>query len=184
MRDKRAIVIKDPRLRKVRNELRNLLLKAVSMEWNNLFDKMDKLDSAPNGTVRTMDDFSEDEVKQYRAYQDQQNRVRILQIGQSVNVLRAGRLIEIWSTTKVMMRGTALNAMTCIASMLKERYAFEGKTSPSPLDTRIRQWTNSPEASYRIIVIALIYLFFFYSFLFVISYCFSLLTFFNYFNKF
>jgi len=76
MRDKRAIIIKDPNLRKIRNNLRTILLKAVSVRWRNINDKRRELKVGPNGSRRTINNFSEDEVKQYRTYQDQQSYLR------------------------------------------------------------------------------------------------------------
>ncbi len=78
MRDKRAIIIKDPRLQKIRNNLRHLFLAAVSAKWNKLFDEMDRLRYTPGGTRRTVDDFTSDELKEFRAYQAQQNDLRKL----------------------------------------------------------------------------------------------------------
>ncbi len=78
MRDKRAIIIKNPRLQKIRNNLRRLLLAVVSVKWNKLFDEMDRLRYTPGGTRRTVDDFTSDELREYRAYQAQQNDLRKL----------------------------------------------------------------------------------------------------------
>ncbi|KKL55665.1 hypothetical protein LCGC14_2253160 [marine sediment metagenome] len=78
MRDKRAIIIKDPRLQKIRNNLRDILLEAVSSRWNKLFDEMDKLDYTPEGEVRTIDDYSSSELQKYRAYQREQSALRDL----------------------------------------------------------------------------------------------------------
>ena len=78
MRDKRAITIRDSRLQKIRNNFRDLFLKAISVEWNRLFDEMDKLRYMSDGTRRTIDDFSPSELKQYRSYQDQQSELRML----------------------------------------------------------------------------------------------------------
>ncbi|MFX1498427.1 MAG: hypothetical protein ACFFBH_12950 [Promethearchaeota archaeon] len=78
MKDRRAIIIKSPRLLKIRNNLRRLLLAAVSAKWNKLFDDMDRLRYTPKGTRRTVDDFTSDELQEFRAYQEQQNDLRKL----------------------------------------------------------------------------------------------------------
>jgi hypothetical protein len=76
MRDKRAIIIKSPQLQRVRNGFRNLLLKINSEKWNKIFDEMDKLRFDSNGIRRTIDDFSEDEIRQYRIFQKEQAGLR------------------------------------------------------------------------------------------------------------
>jgi len=78
MRDKRAIIIKDPRLRKVRDNLRRIFLEAVSLKWRELNNKRKQLKFNIDGTRRVLDDFSSDELQDYRAYQTQQNELRKL----------------------------------------------------------------------------------------------------------
>jgi len=79
MRDKRAIVLKNPKLQKIRNNLRDLLLKAVSVKWNALFDDMNRLRFDSNGIRRTIDDFSEEEVKYFRRLQKEQAKLKDIQ---------------------------------------------------------------------------------------------------------
>jgi len=78
MRDKRTIIIKSPRLQKIRNGLRDILLEAVSTKWRDLNNKRKQLKFNPDGTRRTIDDLSPGELKQYRTYQEQQSELRML----------------------------------------------------------------------------------------------------------
>lgn len=78
MRDKRAIIIRDPRLQKIRNNLRRLFLAAVSTKWNKLFDGMDRLRYTSEGVRRTVDDFTSGELQEFRDYQAQQDELRKL----------------------------------------------------------------------------------------------------------
>lgn len=78
MRDKRAIIIKSPRLQKIRNNLRLLWLKAKSSQWNKIFDEMDELRYNSDGTRRTIDDLSPSELESYRNLQEEQNRLKSL----------------------------------------------------------------------------------------------------------
>ena len=69
MKDKRAIIIKDPKLRKVRNNLRAILLRAVTDRLINLLDEREKL---AGGAI---DDLSPSELSQYRALQKQESQL-------------------------------------------------------------------------------------------------------------
>ncbi|TXT63055.1 MAG: hypothetical protein BAJALOKI3v1_440001 [Promethearchaeota archaeon] len=48
MKKKRVIKLKDPRLRKIRKNLRELLLKAFSRKLNEILDKQDKIRENPD----------------------------------------------------------------------------------------------------------------------------------------
>lgn len=78
MRDKRAIVIKDPQLQKVRNDLRIVLMKAVNKRLIELLHARERLRVSTNGVYRTIDDLSPDELKQFRQLQDQESKLRDL----------------------------------------------------------------------------------------------------------
>ncbi len=54
MKKKRTISIKDPKLRKIRNNLRLLLSKAASVQWRLHFDEQHKLNTDLNGNFRNM----------------------------------------------------------------------------------------------------------------------------------
>ena len=91
MRDKRAVIIKHSQLQKIRNNLRDLLLKAVSVRWNALFDDMNKLRFDSSGIRRTIDDFSEDEVKYFRGPQKEQAELRDIQHRSILMCITCGR---------------------------------------------------------------------------------------------
>ena len=78
MRDKQAIIIKNPRLQKIRNGLRDILLEAVLAKSKSFRNQMQNLKKSPDGTRRSIRDLSPDEVKQYRDYQEQQSELRML----------------------------------------------------------------------------------------------------------
>ena len=59
MKDKRVIKIKDPRLRKIRNEFRLLWLAATSSEWNQISDKMEKIGSDDKGKALSVNEMKE-----------------------------------------------------------------------------------------------------------------------------
>lgn len=63
MKKKRTIAIRDPKLQKIRNNLRKLLLKWKSIEWNQLCDIYEKIQFDVNDNVR---DLSEKEQQQVR----------------------------------------------------------------------------------------------------------------------
>lgn len=73
MRDKRAIIIKSPRLQKVRNNLRIILMKAVTQKLIELLHERKKIEVTTDGVYRSTRDFSPDELKQFRHLQDQEN---------------------------------------------------------------------------------------------------------------
>ena len=130
MRDKRAIIIKDPRLQKIRNNLRNLLLRAVSVKWNELFDEMDSLRYTPEGTRRTVDDFSSHELKEYRSYQAQQSELRKLSDKSICKCVACGR------ADRDMVYNKAYNAWYCT-----ECYGLER--------TRAQERAKAPQGSSR-----------------------------------
>ncbi len=78
MRDKRAIIIKAPRLQNIRNNLRLLWLKTVSQRWNELFDKMEVLERDSGGKYRSVDEMTSEERKKFREFQEEQSKLRDL----------------------------------------------------------------------------------------------------------
>jgi len=54
MKKKRTISINDAKLRKVRDNLRLVLFKAVSVEWRMYFDERHKLSTDLNGNIRNL----------------------------------------------------------------------------------------------------------------------------------
>lgn len=76
MRDKRAIIIKDSRLRKIRNNLRLLWLKAMSAKWNRLFDEMDRLSKNDDGSIKSVKYMTPEDKARFRALQEEQSQLR------------------------------------------------------------------------------------------------------------
>jgi len=73
MRDRRAIKIKDQRLRKVRNGIRTVLMRAVRAKIIELLHAEEAL--IPEGGQESIDELSADELKHYRKIQDQVNKL-------------------------------------------------------------------------------------------------------------
>jgi hypothetical protein len=61
VKKKRTIVLKDPHLRDVRKNLRHILLKWGSKQWNQLFDECDRLDRNKDGKLKRPSEFSDAE---------------------------------------------------------------------------------------------------------------------------
>lgn len=75
MRDKRAIIIKDPRLQRIRNNLRNLIIQTYHKEFKKLFDKMEKIERDNTGKYRSVDDMTPGEKDRFRSLQEQENQL-------------------------------------------------------------------------------------------------------------
>lgn len=73
MRDKRAIIIKDSRLKKIRDNLRDVIIQAYHIHWKKLFDEMDKISRDVNGRPRSVRKLSLDEKKRFRELQELQS---------------------------------------------------------------------------------------------------------------
>ncbi|KKM06793.1 hypothetical protein LCGC14_1740440 [marine sediment metagenome] len=70
MRDKRAIILKNPRLQRIRNGLRDIILEAKYVKTMHILNQMKELKKA-----RSIDDLSQREFKQYRTLQKQESKL-------------------------------------------------------------------------------------------------------------
>ncbi|MHA2195171.1 MAG: hypothetical protein ACXABO_06200 [Promethearchaeota archaeon] len=61
MRKKKTIIIKNPKLRKVRNNLRNLFLGWGSKQLDDLFNTRDKIERNEKGIMKKFSELNEDE---------------------------------------------------------------------------------------------------------------------------
>ena len=75
MRDKRAIIIKSPKLQKIRNNLRDLFYRAVDSKWNKVHDTRRGLLFRSDGSRRSIHDFSPDELAYFRKLQEQESSI-------------------------------------------------------------------------------------------------------------
>lgn len=75
MRDKRAIVIKNPKLQKIRNNLRNLIIQTYHSQWKKIHDKWRSYLFNSDGSRRDIDDLSSIELVQFRDLQEQENQL-------------------------------------------------------------------------------------------------------------
>ncbi len=78
MRDKRAIIIKNPRLQKIRNNLRDVIIQAYHIQWKTMFDEMQKISRDRHGKPRSVRSMEVDEIKFYRLLQEQQKEMSSL----------------------------------------------------------------------------------------------------------
>lgn len=75
MRDKRAIIIKDSRLQKIRNGFRDIFYQSASLKRRRLHDKWRNYLFNPDGSRRSIETFSPSELKQFRLLQQEENRL-------------------------------------------------------------------------------------------------------------
>ncbi|MFX1457643.1 MAG: hypothetical protein ACFFDB_19935 [Promethearchaeota archaeon] len=76
MRDKRSIIIKNPKLIIARNSLRMVLMQAVNRRLIDLLHQEEKMEKNANGTYRSIKDFTPSELNQYRELQNWQSELR------------------------------------------------------------------------------------------------------------
>ena len=76
MKDKRIISVKDPKLQKIRNELREVLFQARTAEWRKIQDEMEEIDSDERGDSIPMDELAPLQLKRFRELQRLQNENR------------------------------------------------------------------------------------------------------------
>jgi len=75
MRDKRTIVIKNPRLRKIRDSLRDILIGVYHAQWKEIHDARRKLLFDSDGNRHTIDDLSAENLQLFRKLQEQENEL-------------------------------------------------------------------------------------------------------------
>ncbi|HEC40923.1 MAG TPA: hypothetical protein ENI29_21945 [bacterium] len=80
MRDKRAIIIKDKKLRRIRDSFRDIFFQAIRLERKKLREQRRKLMFTIDGVRLSVDDLSFDNLRQFRGLQDREdllsNKVR------------------------------------------------------------------------------------------------------------
>jgi hypothetical protein len=78
MKDKRAIIIKDPRLQKIRNALGNIILEAYHIQYKSIHNKGRTLLIKDDGTNQDIDELSPNKLKKFRQLQKQESKLRDL----------------------------------------------------------------------------------------------------------
>ena len=73
MKDKRAIIIKDPKLQKIRNNLRDILIAAYHVQWKEIHNKWRSYFFNSDGSRRVIDDLSPIELKEFRRLQERES---------------------------------------------------------------------------------------------------------------
>jgi len=76
VKDKRIISIKDSKLRRIRNEMREVLNCFLEAEWKNAFNNQKRFLYNIDGKRRTIDDMSSEELQHFRMLQQKQNEIR------------------------------------------------------------------------------------------------------------
>jgi len=76
VKDKRIISVKNPKLRKIRDSLRELLFQASSAEWNRIYNEMKEIDANEEGDSIPMDELAPSQLKRFRELQDLKNKNR------------------------------------------------------------------------------------------------------------
>jgi len=67
MKKKKTIILKDPQLQKIRNNLRILWIRWKSRQWNQLHDIYDKIHFDENRNIRDLDTEERQQVKDLRS---------------------------------------------------------------------------------------------------------------------
>ena len=75
MRDKRAIIIKTPSLRRIRNNLRSILLEVYHIQWKKIHDEWRSYLFNSDGSRRSIESLSPDELKRFRLLQQEENQL-------------------------------------------------------------------------------------------------------------
>ncbi len=75
MRDKRAIIIKSPKLQKIRNNLRNLIIQAYHTQWKEIHDKWRSFLVDSEGRRLSIRDFSPDVLEEFRDLQEKESQL-------------------------------------------------------------------------------------------------------------
>jgi len=73
VKDKRIISVKGPKLLKVRNELREVLLQARDAELRKIRSEMEKIDSNEVGDSIPMDELAPSQLKRFRELQQMES---------------------------------------------------------------------------------------------------------------
>lgn len=76
MKDKRIVSIRDPRLRKIRDELREVLFQARRAELRKIRDEMEEIDSNEEGDSIPMDELTPSQLKRFRELQRLESKNR------------------------------------------------------------------------------------------------------------
>jgi hypothetical protein len=69
VKDKRIISIKNPKFRKIRDELRKVWLQASNKEWDKIYNEMEDIDSDSEGDSIPMDELVPSQLNRFRELQ-------------------------------------------------------------------------------------------------------------------
>ncbi|MFW9895953.1 MAG: hypothetical protein ACFFD7_09145 [Candidatus Thorarchaeota archaeon] len=74
-KDKRAIIIKDPQLVKIRNSLRDVIFQAAMRKKKRFYNEWRAILLNPDGTERYLEKLSSEELDKFRNLQKQENQL-------------------------------------------------------------------------------------------------------------
>ena len=75
MRDKRAIIIKSPKLQKIRNNLRVVFYQAARLKRKRFHDKGESLFFGDDGGRKSLYDLAPSDLKLFRDFQNQESSI-------------------------------------------------------------------------------------------------------------
>jgi len=75
MRDKRAIIIKDSKLQRIRNNLRDVIIQAYHMQWKEIHNKVREISRDINGKPRSVRSMAPNEKARFRSLQNEENEL-------------------------------------------------------------------------------------------------------------
>ncbi|MFX1498426.1 MAG: hypothetical protein ACFFBH_12945 [Promethearchaeota archaeon] len=75
MKDKRAIIIKNPKLQKIRDNLRDILIQEFHVQWKRLFNERTNISRYNDEKPKSVRDMISDEKKRFRALQEQETEL-------------------------------------------------------------------------------------------------------------
>ena len=122
MRDKRAIIIKSPRLQKIRNNLRLLLLKAARTERERLYKEWRGFLVGSEGKRHSIKEFSQDKLEQFRNLQEQE------EILKSISDRSICKCIACGKADRDMVYNKAYDAWYCTDCYGLERSVAQRRT--------------------------------------------------------
>lgn len=127
MKDRRIIKIRNPLLRKIRDEFRLLWHAALNSRWNEIFDEMERIDSNENGRLLTVEEMEEYGVlERYRFLQVAKNELSMrikLSICQCATCGRADRDMYYNKTYNAWWCTDCAGLFKTMHPHMKEKYA-------------------------------------------------------------
>lgn len=130
MKDKHAIIIKDPHLQKIRNNLRNVFFQAARSKRKEYFNQCQDILVNPDGTHRSVDDLTSDELKKFRFLQEQENQISDMINRSILTCVSCGKGYEDMVYNKAYCAWYCTECYEMHRDYAKELFQTIGKTKP------------------------------------------------------